>query len=204
MSGRPKQYRKGQTYKNPKKIKTDGDGVEGKLVTYIDQRTAYVPLEDNKSMDKEALLIENEMLRETLYAHQNHDYARVISTILDASSHGTSKIIKMADNIDKITKGVISQQEAFRMVYEIMNRKYHLNFEKRPPKTSKLQYAWKMGVLPLVSMHMDILNSTLSNLFTYNYRGALSSFYVQVKKRDKQNKAQRLSPSGRTNVKKAP
>ena len=158
-----------------KTIKVDGE-VQGEINEFIDHRIAYIPEKENTNMSADELMIENEMLRETLYAHQNHEYARAIQSIITKTGHSTSNIIKLAEKIAVISRQTISEQMAFRMVYNCLDRKYHISFENREPNTSKLQYAWKVGALPLVSIHMELLYETVTSMFSLDYPGARKYF----------------------------
>jgi hypothetical protein len=142
-----------------------GDGpVQGKEQVHIDQRTAYAPMEDPKTMSKEALLIENEMLRETLYANQGAQYNRTIDLLNQHTGHSTSQIIKMAEAIERDTQGNLKAQDAFRIVYATMYNMDAFSFDDRKHNESKLQFAWRMGALPTVSMLMHQLLAVVSNL----------------------------------------
>jgi hypothetical protein len=171
-------------------LKDDGD-IQGKPNDFIDARTAYVPEEElrlkairekftgkrlYREEDIEALMIENEMLRETLYAQQNHEYARIIQSIITKTGHSTSQIIQCAQKITTLSHQTITEQMAFRMVYSCIDSHYRISFENRPPNTSKLQYAWKIGALPLVSMHMNLLMETVTSMFSLDYAGARKYF----------------------------
>lgn len=179
--------------------KNDGP-IQGKEVLHIDQRTCYCPEEEwekhiemwNTGLQKseayikyehvEQIMVENEMLRESLYANQNEDYNRAIDIILTRAGHSTSNIIKMADSIEDYSKGTIKAQEAFRIVYATMKYIHRIDLRNRKPKESKLQYCWRTGQLPLVSQLMCALKDTLLTLHRLDGPGATKYFGTLARK----------------------
>ena len=166
-----------------------GDGkVQGKEQTHIDQRTCYDPIETWSDQDVEQIMIENEMLRETLYANQNTHYNRNIDLMIQRQGQSSSQIIKLTKSIEDHTKGAIKAQDAFRIVYATMSNQYRIKFENRKPKESKLQYCWRTGSLPLVSELMCALKDTILSLHRIDPHGTsayLSGIAKKIKPKQK-------------------
>jgi hypothetical protein len=157
--------------------------IEGRPQMYIDQRTAYVPFKHKwKPEEVEQVMIENEMLRETLYAEQNTHYNRNMHTLLSIFGHSTSSVIKQADSIEKNTQGAIKAQDAFRYVYEIININYRIPFNSRRKGESKLQFAWRVGALPLVATYMSALDILVRTTYRKNSKLSRDFFTEIVKK----------------------
>lgn len=153
--------------------KNDGavQGVENK---HLDNRILYSPLSDWNahivyseefgvpmiSLDNaEHIMIENENLREALYVNQNMHYNITIDNLIQKFiGNSTSQVNKTAEHIEIITNGAIKKQDAFRIVYSILCANFNISFQKLRPNESKLQYCWRIGALPIVSMLMFSLN----------------------------------------------
>ena len=175
-----------RSYKQPRKF--DSTRVEGKVNKYIDQRTAYVPTVEADKLSKKELLIENEMLRETLYAQQNTYQNIVLSHMYQAFGHSTSDVIKMAEQIESQTKGVLKPQDSFRMIYKAIEDHYKISFEIRKPNESKLQYGWRIGMLPIIAMYMHALNIMTYHTFRLDLQESIK-FYSKLINKIKPKKA---------------
>jgi len=169
--------------------------VEGKEQSHLDGRILYDPVvEWNDSFtvsemtdgDKyiklsrvNHLIIENEMLRQSLYANQNLYYNRVISSINAMIGQSTSGIIKTVAAMSRLTQGAIKEPEIYTMIYSVLQRSVIVDFSRREPNESKLQYLWKIGALPIVSMITSSLYNVLLTFGMIDHK-ASAQFFNQL------------------------
>jgi hypothetical protein len=136
---------------------------------------AWVPLKV-----VEQIMVENEQLRETLYATQNYHHSRVLNKMYQCFGHSTSQIIKIADNIEQYTKGVIKAQDAFRLIYLGIESNYGIGFDMRRKGESKLQYGWRIGMLPIIAMNMNALLGIVMSVYRIDTNSSVK-FYTALK-----------------------
>lgn len=156
-----------------------GTELQGDEQDVIDYRVSYSPevtnwqskcrLDDNGDVVVpydvvEQLFVENEMLRETLYINQNSAYSRAVTQIGQLTGHSTSHVIKAADRIENLSGGILSAKEVYGFLYRIMESNYRVTFKYRKSRESKLQYLWRTGNLPIMSMLIHIFEMFLRNL----------------------------------------
>ena len=185
-----------------KSAKKSDSPIQGIPQTHIDNRTLFDVTEtdwnkhvvigdtfDSQPMVPydvvEQVLIENEMLRETLYVNQNYHYNKQIDAMTQRYiGQSTSTVNRLADEIEKATKGAIKKQDAFRMVYGCLTRHFEIKFDKLRLNESKLQYCWRIGALPVVVMCMMMLYNELSYFRSVDFVGTDTFFRGIAKKLD--------------------
>jgi hypothetical protein len=170
--------------------------IEGQENEYIDQRTQYDAMETDWSRHVtngtnggmipvkvvEQIMVENEQLRQTIYANQSYHHSAVLNQLYQNFGHSTSQIIKTADQIEQYTKGVMKAQDCFRFIYQAIEHNFSLGFDLRRKGESKLQYGWRIGLLPIISMYMSALHSVVMTTFRADMHDA-RKFFEELKKK---------------------
>ena len=124
-------------------------------VVCIDDKL-YVPL---KSV--EAMLVDNVQMKESIMLQQNTHYSRVIEYISQRYvGMGTSTINKAVDRISA-NYGGWTKPEVYNFIYNIMEHSFFVKFDAKLPHESKLQFAFRIGALPIVAMLVTCLDYIL-------------------------------------------
>ena len=112
-----------------------------------DDNVAYIPLEA-----VEQILVENEDLRETLFISLSEPHKRAYILLSQMTGLGTKQVLEEVRAIELLTGGILTGREVFNFIYGILARRGAVNFRNIPNDTSKLQWLWKNGYLPHVSV----------------------------------------------------
>lgn len=154
--------------------------VHGKEKIYIDPRTEYNPVgEDwhekiiydgpNEPMVPysavEGLFVENEQLRETLYANQNSQQARALTYIYQSFGQSTKWVNNRVDGIEHKLHGALNKQEIYRIVYSLIVNRFEVNLKYAKGGESKIQYLWRLGLLPMVCITVFLFDALATRLY---------------------------------------
>jgi hypothetical protein len=135
----------------------------------------------------EQIIVENEQLRESLYARQNASYYRNMLDLINKSGNSTSEVIKIVRRIHIMLNKTIKEQDIFRLLYRIIESNgFDLSFKTKPHNISKLQWCYQQGMLPIISMHLNVLMHTTHSLNNIDFK-ATRSFYDDLLKKLKGN-----------------
>lgn len=173
--------------------------IHGQVVDY-DKRVAYYVVdryanrvfEDQdgepamKLEDVEALIIENEQLKDTLYHKESEHYTKSAESIRDNVDQSTSNILRIINLIEAETKKTLTGKDCFNIIYKLMAFEYNIDFKECPAHTSKLNWLWENGYAPHMSMYANLLLS----LVRHWKRHAATEFYsmCDVMKKSKKSK----------------
>ena len=144
----------------------------------------WVKLEDVKD-----LFCENEILRETLFiSHAQADELPILA-LKQFMGHSTSNVLNQVKHIEALSNNVLTSKEIFTFVYDIMATDLYIDFKNCPKNSSKLQWLWTEGYLPIVSLLISLLLRTLRYL-----RGTAPKELRLLAKKIKANQAVKVKP----------
>ena len=124
-----------------------------------DDDVAYIPLEA-----VEQILVENEDLRETLFISLSEPHKRAYILLSQMTGLGTKQILEEVRAIELLTGDVLTGKNIFNFIYGVLAGRGAVNFRHIPSNTSKLQWLWKNGYLPQVSVLVLTFYHVLSEL----------------------------------------
>lgn len=146
--------------------------IHGQVVDY-DKRVAYYVVDRHankvfedqdgepamKLEDVEALIIENEQLKDTLYHKESEHYTKSAESIRDCVDKSTSNILRIINIIEAETKKTLTGKDCFNIIYKLMAWEYEIDFKECPAHKSKLNWLWENGYAPHMAMYANLLLS---------------------------------------------
>jgi len=151
---------------------------QGSILDYIDFRTAYMPTEElvnrvqiinNEPMvrldDVNALFIENEQLRETLYMKQTDRYNFMASNLYMCTQWSTYEFKKQVERIAMVSG--IPARLIYSFIYTIVDSYININFENDNSNKSQLTKYLEIGAAPYLAL-VSIILMKVFQFFKYN------------------------------------
>ncbi len=148
--------------------------LEGKLNTHVDNRVTpwcvenfedeivyhtttgkrFVPCIPIRCVDR--ILSENRELRETLFVEFNTTQQESYDALQHAMGNGTTAI---KQNILLITSYLreVTERELWKLVYGVLMKHFPFSFEDKPATMSHLNYVWRCGQLPTLSLIVSLM-----------------------------------------------
>lgn len=114
------------------------------------------------------LISENQELREALFYVMTDSQEKAIQSLYHMVGHSTSDIIKIVDSIVVLSGKAFTSQDVYRTVYNWLRVNHGVDFNQVPQGVTKLQWCWKMGYLPLVSVFLSCFNQMLKRFSSKN------------------------------------
>ena len=179
-----------------------GNKIEGREQDYIDHRTVYCPreLDINKyviwsedlqdmvvPLDRiNEIMLENENLRETLYINQHAEYNRNVKHLYFLMGESTSGVQATVRNIEQLSRGSLKQRDIYKILYDFLSHEFSIAWTVRAHE-SKLQFLWRIGRLPLVSISARLLEYLFKYLKRVCYKSTMDKVFKDLKREADKN-----------------